>query len=416
MDRPEGSIARRALAEGIFRGDFPAARRGVAMNTEESAEQAMRDRPGSLGYATLSGVLTGRSPGIALAVDGMPPRFGAPKGKGYPARVEYGLLFGKNAPPAVSELAEFLLSEKGWHELATQGLSPAARDLSTGECHCRAREGTFEPSGRGSALVGTFTLAVVPELDAIDQENRYAALAQRIADSLGMRARLLHLRSYRQVLEEFSEGRVDAAFVGSLMYGKLHRRMGVVPLARPESGGVSRYRGVIVVRRGSGLRSFEDLKGKRFASVPDTSAGDLYPRSLVDAAGGVWPGYFASLVKAPSHRSAIRLLLSGAVDAAAVKDLVLKREQAASSEARGNIAILSSSDPFPENAFVVAAGIGETDRSRLASMLLSLDRERQGKEALRKLGADRMIPTTDAEYAAMYSLARKVRYPMDGDE
>ena len=416
VDRPEESIARRVLEKGIFRGDFPEARHGVKMRTEEAAEAAMRERPGFLGYGTLSGVTTGRTPGIALAVDGMPPRFGAGKGKGYPARVEYGLVYARNAPAGLADLADFLLTENGWHELATQGLSPAAKNLSTGECHCRAREGTFEPSGRSQALLGTFTLAVVPELDAIDQENRYAPLAQRIADALGMRSQLVHLRSYRQALEEFSEGRVDAAFVGSLMYGRLHRRMGVVPLVRPESGGVSHYHGLIVVRRGSGLRTLADLEGRRFAFVPDTSAGDLYPRALVDAAGGAWPGYFSALVKAPSHRAAVRLLLSGNVDAAAVKDLVLKREQASSRAAREDLVVLSASDPFPENAFVVAAGIGEEERSRLASMLLSLDREEPGREALRKLGADRMIPAADGDYAAMYSLIRKIRYPMEGRE
>lgn len=416
VDRPEDSIARRVLGDGIFRGDFPEARHGVKMRTEEAAESAMRERPGFLGYGTLSGVTTGRIHGVALSVDGIPPRFDTGRGKAYPARIEYGLVYAKNAPAGLADLADFLLSESGWHELAAQGLLPAATDFSAGDCHCRAREGTFDPAGRNRALLGAFTLAVVPEIDAIDQENRYAALAQRIADKMGMRARLVHLRAYRQVIEEFSEGRVDAAFVGSLMYGRLHRRMGVVPLVRPESRGVSHYHGVIVARRGSGLRTFADLKGKRFAFVPDTSAGDLYPRALVDSAGGAWPGFFSALVKAPSHNAAVRLLLSGNVDAAAVKDLVLKREQAFSRAAREDLAVLSVSDPFPENALVVAAGVGEEERSRLASMLLALDREEPGREVLRKLGAERMVPAADSDYEAMYSLARKVRYPLEEGE
>ena len=416
VDRQEGSISRRALAVGVFGGDFPPARRSAPMRTNELAVRAMEGRPGFLGYGSLAGVTTGRIPGVALTVDGMHALFNGARDKGYPARVELGLVYLKTAGASVEEFTSFLLSQEGSHELGTEGLSPGPKDLSMGECHCRAREGMFNPPGPKSALLGTFTLAIVPELDAIDQENRYAAIAQRIADTLGVRSRLLHLRSYRQVLTEFSEGRVDAAFVGSLMYGKLRRRMNVVPIARPESGGVSHYRGVIVVRRESGLRTFDDLKGKRLALVPDTSAGDLYPRVLVDAAGGSWPGFFSALVKAPSHRSAIRMLLSGAVDAAAVKDLVLKREQASSGAARKELVTLSASDPFPENAFVVAAGIGDADRSRLRSMLLSLDRGKRGREALRKLGADRMIPTSDKDYAAVYALSRKVSYPLGGDD
>ena len=416
VDRPEISISRRVLADGIFRGDFPSAGRGVVMQTNELAIQAMQHLPGFLGFASMARVTTGRIPGVLLAVDGMRPLFTGAAEKRYPARVEYGLLFTKNAPAGVRGLADYLLSSEGWHELATQGLSPASKHLSMAACHCRDREGTFDPGAGKSALVGTFTLAVVPELDAIQQENRYAAITQRIADGLGVRARLHHLQSYRQVLDEFSEGRVDAAFVGSLVYGKLRRRMNVVPLARPESGGVSVYRGAIVVRRGSGFGTFADLKGKRFAYVPDTSAGELFPRAKVIEARGTWPGFFSTVTKASSHHSAVGLVLSGAVDGAAVKDLVLRRAQAASTVARRELVVLSTSDPFPENALVVAASLGEKDRSALRSLLLSLDKEKEGKEALRNLGADRMVPTSHEDYAAMFALAGKIRYPLDIDK
>jgi phosphate/phosphite/phosphonate ABC transporter binding protein len=415
VDRPEVSISRRELANGLFGGNFPNARRGVLMQNHELAVQAMRSLAGFVGFASMARVTTGVIPGVLLAVDGMAPLFTGAGQKRYPSRVEYGLLFAKDAPAGVRELADYLLSPEGWHELATLGLSPASKQLSMAACHCRDREGTFDPPAGKSALLGTFTLAVVPELGAIEQENRYAAITQRIADGLGVRARLLHLPSYSQVLSEFSEGRVDAAFVGSLVYGKLRRRMNVVPLARPESRGNSFYRGVVIVRRGAGFRAFADLKGKRFAYVPDTSAGELFPRAKVIEAEGAWPGFFSTVLKASSHHSAIDLVLSGAVDAAAVKDLVLRREQAASAAARLELVVLSTSDPFPENALVVAGSLGEKDRSALRSMLLSLDKEKEGKDALRKLGADRMITTADEDYSAMYALARKIRYPLDVD-
>jgi phosphonate transport system substrate-binding protein len=416
VDLPEISTSRRALANGLFRGDLPHAHRGVVMQNHELAVQAMRDLAGFAGFASMAEVTTGRIPGVLLAVDGMQPLFSGAGKKMYPARVEYGLLFAKNAPEGVRDLANFLMTPEGWHELATLGLSPASKELSMSSCHCREREGTFVPVAGKSALSGTFTIAVVPELDAIEQENRYSAITQRIADGLGVRARILHLRSYRQVIDEFSEGRIDAAFVGSLVYGKLHRRMNVVPLARPESGGVSNYRGVIIARRGTGLGTFAGLKGKRFAYVPDTSAGELFSRAKVIEAGGAWPGFFSNVMRAPSHNSAIHLVLSGSVDAAAVKDLVLRREQASSAVARKELVVLSTSDPFPENALVIAGTFGEKDRSALLSILLSLDKEKAGKEALWRLGAERMIPTTDDDYAAVYALSRKIGYPLVGEK
>jgi phosphonate transport system substrate-binding protein len=414
VDRPVISTSRRALAKGLFRGDFPVASGGMLLQNNELAVQAMRNLPGFLGFVSMSVVTTGRLPGVPLTVDGMPPLLTGFRETRYPASIDYGILFTKNAPTGVRDLAEYLLSKKGGHALATQGMSPASMNFSMTTCHCRERERTFEPASGKSVLLGTFTIAVVPEFGAIEQENRYAAITQQIADGLGARARLLHLESYRQVLNEFSEGRVDAAFVGSLMYAKLHRRMNVVPLARPELGTVSRYRGLIIARRGTGARTFEDLKGKRFAYVPDTSAGELFSRASVNEAGGTWPGFFSEVIQASSHHSAIRLVLSGSADAAAVKDRVFLKEQASSQPAREELVVLSTSGYFPENAFVVAGTIGIKDRSSLQSTLLGLDRNKGGRDALHRLGADRMIPTSDEDYSEVYALSRKVRYPLGG--
>ncbi|MBI5904549.1 MAG: PhnD/SsuA/transferrin family substrate-binding protein [Deltaproteobacteria bacterium] len=414
VDRPPTSVTRVSLGKALFGGKFPPAGHAVVAETSELAIQAMRRLPGYFGFGPLSRLTVEQIPGVLVAVDGMPALAPSAPGNGYPARVEYGIMFRKDAPETVKELAGFFLTPEGGHELATLGLTPSAKGLSMAACHCRKQEGIFLPAGKKSVLAGTFTLAVVPELGAITQENRYSGVLQRIADGMGVRTRLMHLSSYDQVIEEFHEGRIDAAFVGSLMYGKLRQRAGVIPLARPEKQGKSMYHGLILVRKADRIAAFADLRGKRLAYVPNTSAGELFAKSKVSEAGGEWPGYFGRTVRASSHETAVELLLSGEADVAAVKDLVLDRMAASRPALRKAFTVLSFSTTFPENALVVSQHLGETDRASLRRILLSLHEIPGGLDALRSLGADRMVPTSDQDYAGMYGLARKVGYRLDG--
>jgi phosphonate transport system substrate-binding protein len=414
VDRPPGSVTRASLGKGLFGGKFPPARHGVVVETSELALQAMRRLPGYFGFGPLSRLTAEQIPGVLVTVDGMPALAPTSPATAYPARVEYGIMFRKDAPETVKELAGHFLTPEGGHELATLGLTPSAKGLSMAACHCRKQEGMFLPAGKKSVLAGTFTLAVVPELGAITQENRYSGILQRIADGMGVRTRLMHLSSYDQVIEEFHEGRIDAAFVGSLVYGKLRHKVGVIPLARPEKQGKSAYHGLILVRKADGFSSFAELRGKRLAYVPNTSAGELFARAKAAEAGGEWPGYFSKTVKASSHEAAVELLLSGEVDVAAVKDLVLDRMVASRPALKKVFTVLAFSATFPENALVVSQHLGEADRTSLRNVLLSLHEIPGGAEALRSLGADRMVPTSDHDYAGMYGLARKVGYRLDG--
>jgi phosphonate transport system substrate-binding protein len=173
---------------------------------------------------------------------------------------------------------------------------------------------------------------------------------------------------------------------------------------------VSRYRGLVVVRTNGGIRGFAELRGRSLAFVPDTSAGDLFIRALTAAAGSSPDRYFSRLARVPSHEEAARMLDRGDVDAAAVKDLVLKRMFASSPGLKDRILILETSTEFPENALVVHPHIDGKQRHDLTRALLSCDRQPGGAEALAAVGADRFVITTDEDYAHMYSMARSVGY------
>ncbi|MBI5420021.1 MAG: PhnD/SsuA/transferrin family substrate-binding protein [Deltaproteobacteria bacterium] len=415
LDRPVYSSTRIAIASSLFAGNFPTTKAALTLETSENAYHALKSLSSYLAYGPISRLMVEQFPAVPLVIDGMPAAITNVPSRKYPARLEYGLLFPKDAPRHVIDFANYLASVDGMHRLASLGLIPAAGNLSLSSCHCRATEGLFAPT-RKSPLAGNLTIAVVPELGAIEQEKRYSGICQTIAEEMGVRTQLKHMESYGSVLREFEEGRIDAAFVGSLIYGRLHERLGVVPLARPESENVSFYKGLLVVRNGSGVRHFSDLRGKSFAYVPNTSAGELFTRLLLAKGPKVGERqFFSRVVRVSTHTDAINLVAEGKVDGAAVKDLVLKRmtlqrEKGGSYSLKDRIRILESSVRFPENALVVSPLLDPKQRSRLRDILLGCDRTEAGRAALELLGADRFVPTSDEDYARMYDMAQEAGY------
>ncbi len=407
--RPPQSSVSTAVGRALFGGKLPVAKNAIVLETSESAYQALASLDSYLAMVPMSRTIVEQFPADALTVDGMPPLLSNVSFEKYPSQLEYGILFPTDAPVAVADFAKYLVSLDGMHKMASIGLLPSPKNISTSSCHCRATDGAFAPS-RKADLSGLLTIGVVPELGIIDQERRYAGLCRTIAEQMGVKTYLKHMGSYGQVIREFEEHRIDAAFVGSLVYGRLHERFGVTPIARPESGKVSRYRGVVVVRADGGIREFSGLRGRTFAYVPDTSAGELFTLSLTAAAGSTPGAYFSRLERVSSHSEALRFLEEGKVDGAAVKDLVVHRRLDAAPRLKNRIRVIATSPAFPENALVAHPQIDETQRRDLVRVLLACDRDAAGKAALAALGADRFVATTHEDYAAMYAMARSVNY------
>jgi len=412
--RPPYSSVSKALGASLFGGEFPKPEGAFVLETAESTFQALKSIHSYMAFAPLSRTIVDQFPAVPLTVDGVAPLLVHIPAAKYPAPLEYGILFQKDAPEPVAGLARYLVSLEGMHQVTSLGLAPASSSLSLSTCHCRATEGTFLPM-RKSELAGQLTIAVVPELGAIVQEKRYAGISRHIAEELGIRTKLMHLESYGRVLDEFGQGRVDVAFVGSLVYGKLHARYDVVPLARPESDGRSHYKGVIIVRSDSGIQKMSGLRGRSFAFVPNTSAGELFTMMLAKREGSSTGEFFSREEKVSSHSDVVRLVESGKVDGGAVKDLVLDRIWKDNPGLRTRLRILETSSTFPENALVVSRAIDGKMARRLQEILLFCGNTERGKSALTALGADRFIPTVHEDYRLMESMAKAVGYDFSRD-
>jgi phosphonate transport system substrate-binding protein len=257
---------------------------------------------------------------------------------------------------------------------------------------------------------GELVIGLVPEVNVFKQKARFEPLAEWLSKSAGVPVRFTSLPHYGSVLDGLEAGRLDGALLGSFAAAVAIERMGAVPVARPVGlDGASTYRGVLFVRRDSGLTTAAQLRGKRMVFVDRaTTAGWVFPLAWLRERGVPSPeGFFSESWFAGSHDAAIAAVLDRKADVGAAKSNVLDEARAADPRVDRELLVLGSSPPYPSNAFVLRGDVDPAVAARLREALLGLEKAPGGPEVLARLRALRFVETAPADYRPVHELAAR---------
>jgi phosphonate transport system substrate-binding protein len=262
-------------------------------------------------------------------------------------------------------------------------------------------------SARSDVSLTTLRLGIIPERDVFRQRRAYLQLAEylqskNLGGPPGGKVAVRTASSYAGTLKDLEEGQVDAAFVGSLIAVLAQDRCGAsVVLKSEELDGRSTYAGAVIVREDAPVQKFADLMGKRVGGVKTTTAGAVYPLYLIRQLG--WQARdVPSLVWSGTHDDVVREVISGTVDAGAVKDLRLDGYRKEHPEAK--LRVLSISGRVPNNALVLRKDLPPAKQEKLVTCLLAMDKDPAGAGALAALGYKRFLRTDLAEYGPLYDM------------
>lgn len=277
------------------------------------------------------------------------------------------------------------------------------------EAGCRKQQ-EQRPAGKAfgqqELLVG-----LIPEQNIFRQRERYLVLRKYLLDRVGITVNFTSLSRYGNIIERFTAEKMDAAFFGSFTYALARRQLGVEPLVRPVNlDGTSTYHGYIFVRKDSGIRSTNDMKGKRFAFVEQaTTAGYVFPLAYFKASNIPDPQrHLGQSFFAGSHDAAILAVLNREADIGAAKNTIFDQLAGENPRIEQELIILATSGVVPQNCLAVRKDLDPVLKAELKQALLEMDKTPEGAEALRKFGARGFVETTDRDYAYLYTLTAQV--------
>ena len=176
----------------------------------------------------------------------------------------------------------------------------------------------FVASEASNPLVLAFIPQENPDklLGDIDQITAY------LADELAIPVVGFVTQDHAAAVEALRNGDADISFMGALPYVLAHHQMGAEVILAEVYRGRSVYTGRIFVRKDSGIKKLEDLRGKSIAFAdPISESGYLYPLDLFVQAGYLTRGedhqnYFSSVYFAGGYQQSLQAVINGFVDAA----------------------------------------------------------------------------------------------------
>jgi len=276
-------------------------------------------------------------------------------------------------------------------------------------CSCQRQPRKVQsrkPLGQQEIIIG-----LIPEQNVFRQRERYQLLQKYLSDRIGINVNYTSLSRYGNILEQFDKDRLDGAFFGSFTYSLAHSQIGVEAIARPVNlDGTSTYHGYIFTRRDSHIRTPADMKKKRFAFVEyATMAGYLFPLAYFRSNGVTDPhSYLGEIYFTGSHDAAILAVLNKEADIGAAKNTIYDQMAAENPRIEKELVILATSGVVPQNCLAVRKDLAPEIKSALRQALLSMDKDPEGAEVLRRFGARGFIETNDKDYGYLFRLAAKV--------
>ncbi|MGZ5011412.1 MAG: phosphate/phosphite/phosphonate ABC transporter substrate-binding protein [Methylobacter sp.] len=158
------------------------------------------------------------------------------------------------------------------------------------------------------------------------------------------------------------------------------------------------FRGIILVRRDSGINTVADLKGKAVSYPAATAlAATMMPQYYlhthgIDVNRDIENRYVGS------QESSIINVLRGHVAAGATWPVPWKTFSKENPQLAAQLEVKWQTEPLQNNGWVMRKGLPTEITNKFAALLFNLDRHEQGREMLARIPVSRFEPANDDSY------------------
>ncbi|RMC47301.1 phosphate/phosphite/phosphonate ABC transporter substrate-binding protein [Lactobacillus sp. ESL0228] len=249
----------------------------------------------------------------------------------------------------------------------------------------------------GSDEPKSLNVQFVPSQAATKLESRAKPLEKMLSDRLGIPVHVSMSTDYNTVVEAMKSKKVDVGFLPPNGYVLAHnqgaadvllqaQRYGVKqPDGRPTKNLVNFYRSEIVVKKGSNIKSWKDLKGKSISvQSPTSSAGYVYPIAELKEKGLDVPKK-CKLVTVTGQDQAVLNVLNGDTDAAFVFEDARTIVKDDNPKIMQQVVPIYFTKPIPNDTISVVPSMSKSFRKKLATAFIDIGKSKKGKKIIESI-------------------------------
>ena len=245
-------------------------------------------------------------------------------------------------------------------------------------------------------------MAVTPSNIPTELFKASEAFATELAKKIGIPIKVYMPTDYLGVVEAMRNRTADMAFVHPAGYVFANREAKAQIVAVDVWHGKTSYTSRFYVRKDSGLKTLEDLRGKTIAFIdPGSTSGYVYPMVMLIKKGLVKDRdpktFFKDAMFAGTHEAGLLALLNGSVDAVASFDLA-PEQYLKEKEKVERLAYVAETEPIPEAGMCVREGLDPSLVKKITESLMAFNAPEYRPVLKDFYGIDGFAPATDSDY------------------
>jgi phosphonate transport system substrate-binding protein len=233
----------------------------------------------------------------------------------------------------------------------------------------------------------------------------YVELLNLIGERMGQQVIFIQKKTYSQVNGMLKRKELDLAFVCSGPYVSGKENFGMEIIAVPVCHGKKVYYSYFITSRNSGIKSFDDFRGKTFAFTdPLSNTGFMVPSYYLARRNQTPESYFKKTFFTHSHDNSIQAVAHGLADGAAVDSLIFEFMQVRNPKLVAKTMIVDRSPPYGIPPVVVTPSMEPEIKEKLKQIFFSIHEDPKGKIILESLQIDRFVEGNDDDYNTVREL------------
>lgn len=213
---------------------------------------------------------------------------------------------------------------------------------------------------------------ILPRLSAVELHNMFSPLAEYLTKETGEKVSIVIPRDFDAFKASVKAGQVDLGFANSIVYVQLKKDADIEPLVvSAEKKAGTKFRGIIIARKDSGIEKAQDLKGKKLIFVDENSAaGYVFQMLLLSKVGLDAHKDFTMLPFAKKHDNVTMAVFNKSADAGGIRedDLDKMKDKVDLSQ----IKIVAYTEYFPNWPVFATPKLNKNTAAKIRAALLKL--------------------------------------------